>query len=174
MKKLTCLIMLMLVIFASACERNSNKIQSNAGEAIEQKTAPDITVTALDGTALKLSSLKGKVVLLNFWATWCPPCREEIPSMMKLNSAMSGKPFQMLAVSIDEGGKPSLEEFFKSTGFTLPTYMDQANAAGKIYGITGVPESFLIDKKGIIVKKIIGPVEWDSPEVKAFIEELLK
>ena len=174
MKKLACALMLMLSFIAVACDRNDQKSQGKSGEPLEQTTAPDITVTALDGSSLKLSSLKGKVVLLTFWATWCPPCREEIPSMMRLNSTMAGKPFQMLAVSIDEGGKPAVDEFYKSTGFMLPTYLDQENAAGTIYGITGVPESFIIDKEGIIVKKIIGPVEWDSPDVKAFLEGLLK
>jgi thiol-disulfide isomerase/thioredoxin len=123
---------------------------------------------------LKLSSLKGKVVLLNFWATWCPPCREEIPSMMKLNSAMAGKPFQMVSVSIDEGGVPEISAFFKESGFSLPTYTDPDGAAVKTYGITGVPESFIIDKNGILVKRVIGPLAWDSPETITFIEGLMK
>lgn len=174
MNKLACMFVLIISIFGAACDRNGQKSQGTTNTAAEHKAAPDITVTALDGTSLRLSSLKGKVVLLNFWATWCPPCREEIPSMIKLNNSMAGKPFQMLAVSIDEGGKPVVDDFFSSTGFILPTFLDQTNAAGKAYGITGVPETFIIDKKGIIVKKIIGPVEWDSAEVKNFLDGLLK
>jgi thiol-disulfide isomerase/thioredoxin len=143
--------------------------------AKEKSPAPEISVVSLaNGTTLKLSDLKGKVVLLNFWATWCPPCREEIPSMIKLNSFMAGKPFQMVAVSIDEGGKPAIESFFKSTGFSLPTYIDESGVSGKTYGITGVPESFIIDKNGVLVKKIIGGAAWDSPEVVAFLEGLMK
>jgi thiol-disulfide isomerase/thioredoxin len=127
-----------------------------------------------DGSLLKLSSLKGKVVLLNFWATWCPPCREEIPSMMKLQKSMNGKPFQMVAVSIDEGGKPAIDSFFKESGFALPTYVDPSGGASKIFGITGVPETFIIDKQGLLVKKIVGGVAWDSPEVASFLEGLMK
>ena len=143
--------------------------------ATEKSLAPDVSVRSFaNGSTLKLSDLKGKVVLLNFWATWCPPCREEIPSMMKLNSLMSGKSFQMVAISIDEGGKPAIESFFKESGFSLPTYLDESGAASKSYGITGVPESFIIDKKGILVKKIIGGFSWDSPEVVSFLEGLMK
>lgn len=172
MKKL--LYLLLVCVSLTACERKESGVQHNVAAPSEQKPAPDVQVTALNGTSLKLSDLKGKVVMLNFWATWCPPCREEIPSMMKLNSAMVGKPFQMLAVSIDEGGKPAIEEFFRKSGFTLPTYLDSNSTAGKVYGITGVPETFIIDKKGILVKKVIGPMSWDSPEVSVYLEELFK
>jgi thiol-disulfide isomerase/thioredoxin len=147
---------------------------AGVAELREKKPAPEITVTSLKNVPLKLSDLKGKVVLLNFWATWCPPCREEMPSMMKLNSAMAGKPFQMVAVSIDEGGVPEIESFFKSSSYSLPTFTDPGGAAQKAYNITGVPESFVIDKKGILVKKVIGPLAWDSPETISFLEGLMK
>jgi hypothetical protein len=87
---------------------------------------------------------------------------------------MTGKPFQMVAVSIDEGGKPAIESFFKETGFSLPTYLDESGASTKSYGITGVPESFIIDKHGVLVKKIIGGFAWDSPEAVSFLEGLMK
>jgi thiol-disulfide isomerase/thioredoxin len=157
----------------SACSKpeSAKKLSS----AKENGPAPEISVTSIsDGSVQKLSGLKGKVVLLNFWATWCPPCREEIPSMMKLNKSMAGKPFQMLAVSIDEGGKPAIDAFFKETGFMLPTYQDAEGNAAKLFGITGVPETFIIDKQGIVVKKIIGGLAWDSTEVASFLEGLLK
>lgn len=157
----------------AACSKSdSSKV---VAVATEKKPAPEISVVSISsGATLKLSELKGKVVLLNFWATWCPPCREEIPSMMKLNSLMTGKPFQMVAVSIDEGGKSTIESFFKETGFLLPTYLDISGEAPKAYGVTGVPETFIIDKQGIVVKKIIGGLAWDSPEVILFLEGLMK
>jgi thiol-disulfide isomerase/thioredoxin len=141
----------------------------------ENRPAPEVSVVSLKNNApLKLSELKGKVVLLNFWATWCPPCREEIPSMMKLNSAMAGKPFQMVAVSVDEGGVPAIEAFFKESGFILPAYTDPDGKAARTYGITGVPETFVIDKNGILVKKVIGPLAWDSADTISFLEGLMK
>lgn len=95
--------------------------------------------------------------------------------MIKLNKAMAGKPFQMVAVSIDEGGKPAIESFFQTSGFSdLPAYTDPDSRAAKAYGITGVPETFVIDKNGIIVKKVIGPLAWDSPDVAAFLDGLMK
>ncbi len=162
-----------LFLTFTACTKAESPKKSAV--AAEKNPAPNVTVTSLaDGSTLKLSDLKGKVVLLNFWATWCPPCREEIPSMMKLNSLMAGKPFQMVAISIDEGGRKDIESFFKESGFSLPTYLDESGSSTKAYGITGVPESFIIDKKGVLVKKIIGGLAWDSPETVSFLEGLMK
>jgi thiol-disulfide isomerase/thioredoxin len=167
-----CLILSVAVLLVAGCKKKEEA--AGVAEVREKKPAPEITVNSLTNVPMKLSALKGKVVLLNFWATWCPPCREEIPSMMKLNSAMAGKPFQMVSVSIDEGGVPEIESFFKTSGYYLPTFTDPGGEAGKIYGITGVPESFVIDKNGILVKKVIGPLSWDSPETIAFLEGLMK
>lgn len=166
------LIACLFFILSSCAKTESPK---TAAIAKEKSPAPEISVVSIaNGSTLKLSDLKGKVVLLNFWATWCPPCREEIPSMMKLNSLMIGKPFQMVAVSIDEGGKPAIESFFKETGFFLPTYQDVSGASPKAYGVTGVPETFIIDKNGILSKKIIGGAAWNSPEVVSFLEGMMK
>jgi cytochrome c biogenesis protein CcmG, thiol:disulfide interchange protein DsbE len=162
-----------LSLSRTSCSKKETAKKSDV--ATEKSPAPDVSVVSLsNGSTLKLSDLKGKVVLLNFWATWCPPCREEIPSMMKLNGLMTGKPFQMVAVSIDEGGKPALESFFKKTGFSLPTYLDENGASAKSYGITGVPESFIIDKNGVLVKKIIGGFDWNSPDAVSFLEGLMR
>ncbi|WP_306536675.1 TlpA disulfide reductase family protein [Geobacter sp.] len=139
--------------------------------AVEGNPAPDFTLNTLTGEVVKLSDLKGQVVLLNFWATWCPPCRQEIPSMMRLNAAMAGKPFRMLCVSIDEGGKVAVEEFFRTSGFSLPALIDTDKRAGKLYGLTGVPETFVIDRNGVILKKVVGAMEWDRPEVIAFLND---
>ena len=174
MKRILILIIACSFLTLTACSKADTPKKSVAA-AVEKSPAPDVSVVSLaNGSVLKLSDLKGKVVLLNFWATWCPPCREEIPSMMKLNSLMAGKPFQMVAISIDEGGKPAIESFFKESGFMLPAYLDESGASAKTYGVTGVPESFIIDKQGIIVKKVIGGFAWDSPEAVSFLEGLMK
>lgn len=178
MQRLFCFFIVSLFLSLPACKKaDTPKTETSKAVSVaaEKSPAPEISVVSLaNGTALKLSDLKGKVVLLNFWATWCPPCREEIPSMMKLNSRMTGKQFQMVAVSIDEGGKPAIESFFKESGFLLPTYLDPTGISAKSYAITGVPESFIIDKQGVLVKKIIGGAAWDSPEVIEFLENLMK
>ena len=173
---LLCATLLAVAACLPACnKKEAQPVAVSGGVAAEQKPAPDITVKTLKGEPLKLSSLKGTVVILNFWATWCPPCREEIPSMIRLNNAMAGKPFKMLAVSIDEGGAPDVEAFLaKSSQQALPAYLDSDSQAVKMYGITGVPETFIIDKNGVVIKKVIGPMAWDSAEVVAFLQNLMK
>lgn len=167
MKKLAILTAILMVMVITGC---SKKPQPLPGEG---KPAPDFTLKTLSGEEVTLSSLRGKVVLLNFWATWCPPCKEEIPSMVKLNRIMAGKPFQMLAVSIDEGGKEAVEKFFSQAGATLPTLLDTKQSVGALYGITGVPETFVIDQKGVILKKVIGPLDWSHPDVVRFLEQAM-
>lgn len=174
MKKLICLFMSLVMLTLVACNRQDKPVTAGSSGAAVNKAATDIAITSLSGTQHKLSDFKGKVVMLNFWATWCPPCREEVPSLMRLNKLMEGKPFQMLAVSLDEGGKPDVERFFRVTGYSLPVYTDQDRKSAGIYGVTGVPETFIIDQKGIIVKKVIGPLKWDDPEIVAFITKLMK
>lgn len=92
--------------------------------------------------------------------------------MVKLNRAMAGKPFQMLAVSIDEGGREAVAGYFKESGSTLPALLDTDRSVGRSYGITGVPETFVIDGKGVILKKVIGPMDWSDPEVIRYLDGL--
>lgn len=141
---------------------------------VEGKHAPDFTLNDLSGRPVRLSSLKGKVVLVNFWATWCPPCREEIPSMMRLNQAMQGKPFELLAISVDEGGKEAVASFFAKSGYNLPALLDTDTQVSKLYGTTGVPETFVVSKNGVILKKVVGGLEWSSPEVIAALERFMQ
>lgn len=166
MKRWICAVFLLAVFAASGCAKDKE-------QAAEGKPAPEFTLNDLSGRPVQLSSLRGKVVLLNFWATWCPPCREEIPSMVRLNQVMQGKPFQMVAVSIDEGGKDAVEAFFRKGGVSLPTLLDTDGAVARRYGTTGVPETFVIDAKGVILKKVLGPMDWSAPEVLAALEEIM-
>ncbi|CAH2031131.1 TlpA family protein disulfide reductase [Trichlorobacter ammonificans] len=171
MKRLVLLICCLMMI-VSGCSKEKSSV-SSAGVR-EKSPAPEVNVISMDNQQLTLASLKGKVVLLNFWATWCPPCREEIPSMMKLNSFMAGKPFQMVCISVDEGGKKAVEEFFRNSGFMLPTYFDPSGQVARNFGVTGVPETFVIDRQGVVAKRVIGGLDWSSPEVIAFLEGLMK
>jgi peroxiredoxin len=161
-----CAVVLLAVFMVSGCTKHEEP-------AVEGKSAPDFTLNDLSGRPVQLSSLKGKVVLLNFWATWCPPCREEIPSMVRLNQSMQGKEFQMLAVSIDEGGKDAVVDFFKKGKVALPALLDTEGKVSRRYGTTGVPETFVIDRKGVILKKVVGSMDWSSPEVLAALNELI-
>ena len=167
MKKIIFAVLILLTVAVAGCSRQEEPV-------VEGKVAPDFTLKDLAGRQVRLSDFRGKVVFLNFWATWCPPCREEIPSMVRLNRIMDGKPFQMLAVSIDEGGKDAVDNFLKNSGTILPALLDTNQSTSKRYGTTGVPETFILDKKGVIVKKVVGGMDWSDPQVVAFFNEIMK
>lgn len=135
--------------------------------------APDFVVPDLSGRAVRLSALRGRVVLVNLWTTWCPPCREEMPSMERLHQKMRGRDFQLLAVSQDEGPATAVETFVKEMKITFPVLVDPEHQVGDHFGVWGYPETFLIDREGRLVERIIGPRDWASPDSVAKIEDLL-
>jgi peroxiredoxin len=127
-------------------------------------TAPDLLLSNLAGDDVKLSDYRGKVVFLNIWATWCPPCREEMPSMESLYRKLKGRNFEMLAVSIDRDGGKVVRSFAKKYGLTFPVLLDPDNKTYRLYGLIGVPETFIVDKNGVVIHKIIGPQNWMNNE----------
>jgi peroxiredoxin len=134
---------------------------------------PNFTFPDLNGKEVSLSDQRGKVLLVNVWATWCPPCRREMPSMQRLYKKFKGKNFEILAVSIDSEGRKAVEPFMRKMNLTFPALLDPGETIRSLYGITGVPESFIIDQQGILVEKIIGPINWATPEVFQFIQDLI-
>jgi peroxiredoxin len=115
----------------------------------------------------------GQVTLVNIWATWCPPCREEMPAMQKLYEALKDKGFRIAAVSIDEGSLKDVTAFTSSLGLTFDILHDKSGKIETIYQTTGYPESFLIDRNGVIVRKQIGEHPWGSPANQRIVAELL-
>ena len=136
--------------------------------------APNFTFPDLNGQQVSLSDHRGKVVLVNIWATWCPPCRQEMPSMQKLYERFEGENFEILAVSIDSTGREAVGPFMRTMNLTFPALLDSRENIRPLYGVTGVPESFIIDKEGIVVEKIIGPIDWATPKVFLFFQDLIK
>lgn len=144
---------------------------------LEGQMAPAFTLKNLKGEPVSLSDYKGKVVFLNFWATWCEPCKEEMPAMQRLRQKLDGKPFEILAVSLDKDPTQAVPAFANKTGLDLnfPVLQDTNQELAKnSYRTTGVPESFLIDAQGKIVKHVIGSFEWDSPQITQFFEDLIQ
>jgi cytochrome c biogenesis protein CcmG, thiol:disulfide interchange protein DsbE len=133
-------------------------------------TAPDFTVQDSDHK-VTLSQFRGQVVVLNFWATWCPPCVEETPALIKMQSRMKDKGVVVLAVSIDVDDD-AYHKFLKDYGVNMITVRDGSEKTATLYGTHGWPESYIIDRNGIIRRKFIGPVEWNSPEVTEFLSKL--
>lgn len=138
-------------------------------------SAPDFRAKALGAPTVKsLADYKGQVVLLNIWATWCVPCRVEMPSLQRLQQAYADSGLKIVAVSIDEEQPDdSIRAFAKELGLTFEILRDSTLAISKAYQTTGVPESFVIAKDGVIRKKWIGRDDWDSPGNRALVSELL-
>jgi peroxiredoxin len=137
------------------------------------KKAPDVTLKDLDGNPRSLSSYKGKVVLLHFWATWCPPCRDEIPELNELNKKMSDRAFAIYAVSTDDAAV-DVKDFMKKNPVKFSVVMDFHGAATKkFYKVFMMPTSFLIDRNGTIVDIFYGGQEWTEPAMIKKIEALL-
>lgn len=125
------------------------------------------------GADLTPASLKGKVTLLNFWATWCPPCREEMPSIEKLYSALRGESFAVAAISVKEDSK-TVDGFLKQNPFTFPVYLDPTGAASGNFVTRGIPTTFVLDKDARAVAAIIGSRPYDEPEVVSLFRELAR
>jgi peroxiredoxin len=136
--------------------------------------APVFAFPGLDGKMVSLADYKGKVVLLNIWATWCPPCREEMPSMEKLYQQLKGEDFEILAVSVDASGARAVAPFMKEYGLSFPALLDPGGTIQNLYGTTGLPESFIIGRTGTIEKIVIGGADWSSPGAVRFIRNLLQ
>lgn len=161
-KRFAFLLLLAGLVLGLACCRNSEPAKIGT-------TAPDFTVN--DGTkTVQLSQLRGKPVLLNFWATWCPPCVQEVPALVGLQQQMGDK-VTILAVSMDEDA----DAYKNFTAKRMPgilTVRDGDHKSSALYGTFAYPESFLIDKDGKIQRKFIGAVEWNSPEMVAYLSKM--
>ena len=136
--------------------------------------APDFTLPDLDGKVVRLDDQRGKVVFLNIWATWCPPCVDEMPSMEKLYQQLKGEDFEILAVSIDKNGTESVLPFMKKHNLSFTALIDSKESLKYKYQTTGIPETFIIDRNGIIVEKVIGPRNWASPDVIGFFRNVIQ
>lgn len=148
-------------------------LASGPSLAVIGKPAPDFELQDTSGKVWKLSELKGQVVFVNFWATWCPPCRQEMPSMQKLYEFMPEDSFKMLAVLSNDD--PALATAFAAKGgFEFPILADPDSQVGGAYGLTGVPETYIVDKQGILRQKFIGPRNWNAPMAQQMMTSFIK
>lgn len=139
------------------------------------KPAPALRLPDLDGKSHDLAKLRGKVVLVNFWATWCPPCRREMPSMERLSQALAKEPFVVLAVDVGED-TDTIEAFASQLDVapTFPVLLDADSRAMTAWKVGGLPTTFLVDKQGRVVASAIGGREFDHPEMIESIRSLLR
>jgi thiol-disulfide isomerase/thioredoxin len=122
---------------------------------------------------VQLSALRGKVVFINVWATWCPPCIEEMPTMQQLHDRFHDRGLEILAISIDALGTQVIVPFMQEHRLSFTTLLDPEGKVERLYHTNGVPESFIVDKRGFLVEKVVGPRDWSHPQVIALFERLL-
>jgi cytochrome c biogenesis protein CcmG, thiol:disulfide interchange protein DsbE len=120
-----------------------------------------------------MADYRGKVLLLNIWATWCEPCRVEMPAIQRLTRKFAGTDFRLVSVSIDKDDSTVVNRFARELGLTFEILQDRSGAIQQAYQTTGFPETFVIDRDGTIVKKVIGPAEWDSPVNETLLRRLV-
>ncbi|WP_164549022.1 TlpA disulfide reductase family protein [Amphritea opalescens] len=135
----------------------------------------DLEISQIDGSPADLNQYQGRLVLVNFWATWCPPCIEEMPSLQRLQQQFDPEKFQVIAVNLGQSGTTVAQFFSQQTfDFDLPVYLD---SKGKAFGqlkIAGMPSSFLISADGVLIEKIVGAREWDHPANIKAVHEMIQ
>ena len=148
-----------------------------AGElfpAAEPKPVPELRFADAAGRPRMLSEFRGKAVLLNFWATWCVPCRKELPALDRLQARLGGPDFEVVALSIDRKGLPAVQAFYAELGLkVLAIYVDESGRAASQVGAVGIPTTLLVDARGREIGRAVGPREWDSAAAVAEIERRL-
>lgn len=138
------------------------------------RPAPDFTLPYLNGSEVALDTIRGKVVLLNFWATWCGACRSEMPSLENLYRDFGHYPdFAVLTVSIDQRGKPAVAQFMARNGYNFPVLLDTSNVTSAAYGVSGIPSTFVIGRNGQIIWNCVGALDWSNPSVRDALKKLL-
>jgi len=132
--------------------------------------APDFSVQDSD-RKVTLSQFRGQVVLVNFWATWCAPCQAELPSLISLQDRIKPKAMTVLGISIDVDDD-AYHRFIKQRSVNFPTVRDPEQKVASVYGTTGWPETYIVDRNGVLRRKIVGPIDWNSSDINQFLNSL--
>ncbi|GAB4467126.1 MAG: TlpA disulfide reductase family protein [Burkholderiaceae bacterium] len=158
----------LLLAFAPTLARAQAELKPWTGPA----AAPPIALNTLDGAALALADLRGKVVVVNFWATWCEPCVEEMPSLQRLREKLRGAPFEILAVNYQEGA-PRIRAFLQKVPVEFPIVRDTDGAVTRAWKARVFPSSFVVDGAGKIRYTLVGSIDWSAPSVEKTLRRLL-
>ncbi|MDH4556396.1 TlpA family protein disulfide reductase [Pseudomonas sp. BN417] len=141
---------------------------------LEPKPVESVRFVDGDGKPYTLDDFKGKVVLLNLWATWCAPCRQEMPTLDRLQAKLGGDDFEVVALSLDQGGLQVVRDFYREIGIQhLQIYVDEQMQAIQSLGAFGLPVTLLLDREGQEIGRKAGAAEWDSPDVIELVQEVM-
>lgn len=143
-----------------------------AGQANQK--APDFTLEDMQGNKVSLSDFTGKVIIVNFWATWCPPCLEEMPSMEELSQKYNKDDFVLLAVNVEENSHAIVKKFLENKPYTFPVLLDQDAIVQQLYGAYRFPETVVIGRNGVVVARVVGGRDWMDPEIVKVIDFMVK
>lgn len=161
-----------VLILVAAFPAAAEKTVENFAIYAEPKPIPELRFARGDGSPATLESFRGKVVLLNIWATWCVPCRRELPTLDRLQDKLGGPDFEVVALSIDRAGVNVVEKFYEEIGIKyLAIYIDTTGKATGTLKVVGLPTTLLIDHEGRELGALIGPAEWDTPEMITFLRK---
>ncbi|OHD26383.1 MAG: hypothetical protein A2064_04810 [Spirochaetes bacterium GWB1_66_5] len=168
---------LALAVLAGTQGHGESLMQSLGGQGVGTAPKPldpiEFELQDLKGKYIKLSGLKGKVVFLNFWATWCGPCRTEMPSMQRLYEQLKDQGLEILAVDLQED-KTRVQSFVKELGLTFTVLLDTKGTVGAQYTARAIPTTYLLDRQGFVFARTVGAREWDTPEMLELFRRILK
>ncbi len=172
MKKL--LFLLVLVGLVTPAFGWGDRPEQRPGLVAVGSPAPDFTLENMQGEKVSLSQLRGKVIIVNFWATWCPPCKAEMPSMETLYQTFKEDDLVLLAINVEKDGRKAVTRFLQESPYSFPILLDSEAQVQNLYGVFQFPESFIIDRNGIVVKKVIGAVHWMGGDLYNLLHFMLK
>ena len=167
---------LLVLLLSAAFAVNAAEAKPRAELRVLKHSIPasDFYLRDLSGKLVRLSDFQGKVVLLNFWATWCKSCLKEMPSMEKLYQSHKDKGLEIVAVSVDTASKTKVRAYVEKLGLTFPILHDRDSLISRLYNNPGVPSSYLIDMKGKLAYRVLGEYDWSGEKAKSAIDKLLR
>ena len=171
-----CVILIVLANLSISAEGGEDEFYSRMkiNPIKGNKKAPDFFLKDLSGKEVEIRQFKGKVVFLNFWATWCGPCKEEMPSLEFLHRQFKEKNFVLVTISVDYEGIKPVQEFMSKQQYTFPVLLDPQGETLDLFEVKGIPTTFLIDKKGKMAGKAIGPRDWKSADIVSLLNLLIE
>jgi cytochrome c biogenesis protein CcmG, thiol:disulfide interchange protein DsbE len=170
-KNLRIIFGLLLAVICLVLGWTLSHVDETAPQMVEGSTVPDWSFSNRQGRSLSFGQLRGKVLLINFWATWCPPCLEELPSLDSLRQTIASQPILLFAFSADTSWEP-IDKLMSPNGYGITVYADFQRTLATRFGTLKYPETYIVDKKGIIRLKVIGPTNWMAPEIRSFLWKL--
>jgi peroxiredoxin len=169
------LVLCTALIESGSAAAGADELYAAAGmkKVIDHRPAPTFALKTVEGRPIDSQSLRGKVVLLNFWATWCGPCKDEMPALQRLKQTFGRENFELLAVTTDQQPE-NIRKFVGALNLDFPILMDDSKDVSAAFGVRGLPTTIVISKNGLLLGQAVGPREWDAPESVALIHALVE